>query len=429
MITNPVTGQSPDTCNITVTADSEQGSVSGGGKATKGMNVVVQAVENTRYSFSAWKENGSQVATSASYQFTVAKDRDLQATFTEKKKAGKHWQQLTSAGSYYTDVIYSSDVAAGNGWAIAGADSTASSPTGKQYTGIYYTNISGLTANTNMWPILNSGGSSNVAGRVSRCVFGNNVFVVLIRSAGSSHYDVQTFTTGTGQTKQNIVTHISGDSGTFHTLGYAFDKFILKGYHGKNSVDEDVVRVSSDGVTWTEYTSTPSTSAQYSGFIVAGTDRVLHIGGTTSDGLTGVDYATKSTLSTWYHRDVTFPFRPSHTVFGNNKFICVSTDMTQVGLSADGLNWNFSATNIQKSLGVSVQGIAYGAGKFVVTARKRSGSTRQYTNYSLWSVDGLNWEFAKFGSTATYGGCSAPMFTNNKFLCLSGGYWYVSYDE
>ena len=91
MITNPVTGQSPDTCNITVTADSEQGSVSGGGKATKGMNVVVQAVENTRYSFSAWKENGSQVATSASYQFTVAKDRDLQATFTEKKKAGKYF--------------------------------------------------------------------------------------------------------------------------------------------------------------------------------------------------------------------------------------------------------------------------------------------------------------------------------------------------
>lgn len=51
------------------------GTVTGGQSYTSGSSVTVTATANSGYHFVEWRENGAQVSTSASYQFTVTKDR------------------------------------------------------------------------------------------------------------------------------------------------------------------------------------------------------------------------------------------------------------------------------------------------------------------------------------------------------------------
>ena len=57
------------------------GSTSGGGSYEEGKNVTVTATANSGYTFKNWTENGTQVSTNASYQFTVNKNRTLVANF------------------------------------------------------------------------------------------------------------------------------------------------------------------------------------------------------------------------------------------------------------------------------------------------------------------------------------------------------------
>ena len=68
---------------ITVSASpSAGGTVSGGGTFAAGSSRTVTATANTGYSFTNWKENGSVVSSSASYNFTLNSNRNLVANFT-----------------------------------------------------------------------------------------------------------------------------------------------------------------------------------------------------------------------------------------------------------------------------------------------------------------------------------------------------------
>ena len=57
------------------------GTVSGGGTYQEGASVTVTASAADGYSFTAWKENGTTVSTSASYTFTANSNRTLTAVF------------------------------------------------------------------------------------------------------------------------------------------------------------------------------------------------------------------------------------------------------------------------------------------------------------------------------------------------------------
>ena len=76
----------PPTYNITVSANpTTGGSVSGGGtNIAHGTSVTVNANPNACYNFVNWTENGTQVSTNASYNFTATTNRTLVANFTLK---------------------------------------------------------------------------------------------------------------------------------------------------------------------------------------------------------------------------------------------------------------------------------------------------------------------------------------------------------
>jgi hypothetical protein len=70
--------------SVSLSANPQQaGTVTGGGTATAGSQLTVQATANQDWEFVNWTENGSQVSTNASYTFTVTGNRDLVANFIQ----------------------------------------------------------------------------------------------------------------------------------------------------------------------------------------------------------------------------------------------------------------------------------------------------------------------------------------------------------
>lgn len=77
--------------HINVSANpSDAGSVSGGGNYWTNESATVTAAPNSGYKFVEWTENGSQVSTDVSYQFTVFRHRDLVAVFEKDGTAHTH---------------------------------------------------------------------------------------------------------------------------------------------------------------------------------------------------------------------------------------------------------------------------------------------------------------------------------------------------
>ncbi len=76
--------QNPVTYTIsTSSSPASGGTTSGGGTYTANSAVTVTATPNSGYGFTNWTENGTQVATSASYQFTATNNRTLIANFSQ----------------------------------------------------------------------------------------------------------------------------------------------------------------------------------------------------------------------------------------------------------------------------------------------------------------------------------------------------------
>ena len=75
--------------NVSATP-SDAGSVSGDGDYWTRDSATVTATPNSGYKFVEWTENGAQVSTDASYQFTVFRSRDLVAVFEEDGTTHTH---------------------------------------------------------------------------------------------------------------------------------------------------------------------------------------------------------------------------------------------------------------------------------------------------------------------------------------------------
>ena len=78
---NLVAHFSAQTFTVTVSADPEMGTVSGGGTFNYGQTCAVSATANPQYVFESWTENGNVVSTEQFYIFDVTANRDLVATF------------------------------------------------------------------------------------------------------------------------------------------------------------------------------------------------------------------------------------------------------------------------------------------------------------------------------------------------------------
>lgn len=69
------------TYTVTVSADPEMGTATGGGNFNYGQTCAVRAQANEHYVFEAWKENGNVVSTESFFVFDVTQDRNLEAVF------------------------------------------------------------------------------------------------------------------------------------------------------------------------------------------------------------------------------------------------------------------------------------------------------------------------------------------------------------
>ena len=81
-------------------SDPEGGTVVGGGVASDGMTVTVNAEVENGYEFKGWQEDGETVNESKSYTFTVNGDRVLSAVFEVKpSRLPEGYQELAGIGS------------------------------------------------------------------------------------------------------------------------------------------------------------------------------------------------------------------------------------------------------------------------------------------------------------------------------------------
>jgi hypothetical protein len=81
---NLVANFTQSTTNYNVTTSSNPvagGTTTGAGTYASGASVTVTATANAGYTFVDWTENGNQVSTNASYNFTLSADRNLVANF------------------------------------------------------------------------------------------------------------------------------------------------------------------------------------------------------------------------------------------------------------------------------------------------------------------------------------------------------------
>nr|WP_321485231.1 choice-of-anchor D domain-containing protein [uncultured Draconibacterium sp.] len=101
------TGKEVQTFAITTTVNpSEGGTATGDGNYELGKTCNLTAIPESGYVFLSWTENGTQVATNASYSFTVTSDRTLIANFEAKtfnisaSSSPSNGGSVSGAGSY-----------------------------------------------------------------------------------------------------------------------------------------------------------------------------------------------------------------------------------------------------------------------------------------------------------------------------------------
>lgn len=96
-ILNEVDSALGKVCTISISAnDDALGTVSGGGSASIGTEIVLSADAKTNADFVGWKENGEIVSVDNRYKFTVEKDRALVGEFTQRINGlGSKWKYKT----------------------------------------------------------------------------------------------------------------------------------------------------------------------------------------------------------------------------------------------------------------------------------------------------------------------------------------------
>ncbi len=101
------------------------GTTSGGGAFAQGSSATVVATPNTGYTFTNWTENGTEVSTSSSYQFTIAGNRTLVANFTavpvgnfavNLSSSPAAGGTTTGSGSYATGTLVTITASANTGY-------------------------------------------------------------------------------------------------------------------------------------------------------------------------------------------------------------------------------------------------------------------------------------------------------------------------
>lgn len=359
----PAGGLPGDVRTISLTADpADYGTVSGGGVASDGMTVTVNAATETGYQFTEWKENGSTVSKLKDYTFEVSQDRNLTAEFIKAYVAGVDWwttvlpalstspgmqcygyicygdgkfvtvpQEGSNKSAYSTNGIswFSGTLPRSGTWfGIAYGN-------GKFVTLCYSTNNFAYSTDGIKWT---SGTLPSSAGW--QCVaYGGGKFVAIARGSNKAAYS----TNGTSWSSSTLPS-----SSDWYTVTYGGGKFVAI------ALNSNKAAYSTDGVNWTAVTLPESLSWRS---VTYGDGKFVAVSGAkaaySENGITWTVISLPDIESGY--QDV---------VYGDGMFVAVG--FYYASYSTDGIVWN--RANIEWDYWYHV---AYGDGRFVATTFAR----------------------------------------------------------
>lgn len=360
-------GALPDNvCTITLTADPpDGGTVTGGGVASNGMTLTINAERNSEdnFYFENWKENGTVVSEEPLYTFSVNVDRALIAEFALfQYMSGRDWWEATMPSSaYWLSIVYGDD------------KFVALSSTGK---GAYSTNGITWTATTI---------ASSSAKACKSIAYGNGMFVTTAPNTSSMYQSKGSFYSQDGITWTESSLPVDG---SWDNVAYGNGKFVAVSRNSKNAA------YSTDGINW-ESAALPVSS--YWLGIVYGDGKFV----TVASGGRSVAYSTDGI--TWTAATLPSTANWFSVTYGDGKFVAVASNSEKVAYSTDGITWEESAL----PLSAEWIRVIYGDGKYVAIAYN--------SNAAAYSIDGITWVEVTLPSSANWKNMA---YGNGKFVAI-----------
>lgn len=346
--------------HINVTAsDPEGGTVSGGGIASDGMTLTVNAEPNNSYKFNGWKENGIDVTSDNMYIFRVINDRALIASFdkiiwpiwTSGNHISGNYRGITYGGGRF--VVYNSDFSF-----------SAFSLDGKNWT---YKSFNSLF---------------QIPGGIC---YGNNKFIV---PCGANGNKIAYSSDGL-----NWQTSMLPSTGNWYNSAYGNGKFIV---FRTGSV---YAAYSATGMSWNACSLPSSYSWQN---IIFGNDKFI-----ICDNKNNIAYSSDGI--TWETRNISIIESIARIRFANNLFfIAEKNNYNILHISEDGLNWE----TINMPFSAYWMDIAYGNGKFMAVATSSQGLEKR----CAYSTNGTNWTIAEMNEESKW---KMIVFGNNVFVAIA----------
>ena len=343
---------------ITLTADPpEGGSVFGGGVASDGMTLTVNAEAEEGHNFNSWQENGEIVSKDLEYTFTVLENRELTALF---EKAGQHTPGVDWWGATLPSSAYWSGVTYGDGKFVAvvsnsnkaaystdGITWTATTlPSSAYWSGVTYGDgkFVAVVSGSNKAAYSTDGITWKAAALPSSAswssvTYGGGKFVAVVSDSNKAAYSTSGITWKAATLPS---------SASWYGVAYGDGKFVAA------TLNDNKAAYSTDGITWKAATL-PSSAYWYGVAYGDGKFVVVASSGEAAYSTGGITWkaATLPSSDSW-----------SSVTYGDGKFVAVARGSNQAAYSTDGITWK--ATTLPSS--ASWYGVAYGDGKFVAVA-------------------------------------------------------------
>ncbi|HVU24432.1 MAG TPA: hypothetical protein VHE13_09935 [Opitutus sp.] len=238
-----------------------------------------------------------------------------------------------------------------------------------------------------------------------KVAFGNNLYVAV--------GDDSTIVTSPDAVNWTV-RRMSTNATNLNSVAFGNGLFVAVGMGAGSSIGAGLILTSPDGVTWTTNQTIADTyNAQFSDvifgnglFVVAGAaqNRVL----TSPDGLT------------WTPRNA--GYNTTHLAYGGGRFIATAGGNRAI-VSTDGITWTTHfVVGDANTFTVYYDGIAYGAGKFVLAGRDSNFNTGTFS-----STDGEAWTPGAAVADSN-GGASWIAFASDVFVMAGNGGLFSSPD-
>lgn len=412
---------------INVSSDNEDEElVSGGGVASRGMNITVSAKDKWYATFKGWEENGSAVSESKDYIFNVESDRNLTATFDALPRYNisataipMGGGEVSGTGMYYETEEVALNANENRGYSFAEwkeNGETASIEKTYKFTAERSRDLIAEFEELPLYAItatIEPSGVGTVEG-AGQYYSGENVELKVLetndeymfrewKENGSSVSNNPNYSfvaerdrdlTAAFMDKYPAgVSWYSTDlpsRANWSNVAYGGGKFVAIA-SGVN-----VAACSADGVNWTPVELPLSaawvciTYGDGKFVAVANGDTVAY----STDGISW-DLTAMKTSATW-----------TGIAYGNGKFVAVANYSSKCAYSVDGINWEESALPYAGWCGVD-----YGNGMFVATAQDT-------TSTAAYSVDGVNWTRSTMPLSANWYGIA---YGNGMFVAAGSG--------